>query len=61
LLIWGANDRLFPQEYAWAWQQRIPGSTAVIIEECGHVPHIEKPADFVSELTGFIDGMRKAA
>ena len=51
LLIWGANDRLFPKEYAYAWQQLIPGSTAVIIPECGHVPHIEKPAEFVSELT----------
>jgi len=61
LLIWGADDKLFPVEYAWAWQQRIPGSKAVILPECGHVPHIEKPAAFVSELTTFIDSMRKAA
>jgi pimeloyl-ACP methyl ester carboxylesterase len=61
LLIWGANDRLFPQEYAFAWQRLIPGSKALIIPECGHVPHVEKPAVFVSELTGFIDGMRIAA
>ena len=44
LLIWGANDRLFPTDYAYAWQQLIPGSKAVIIPECGHMPHIEKPA-----------------
>ena len=61
LLIWGAEDRLFPKEYAKAWQKLIPGSKAVIIPECGHVPHIEKPAVFVSELTSFIDGMRKTA
>ncbi len=31
LLIWGANDRLFPKDYASAWQRLIPGSKAVII------------------------------
>ena len=61
LLIWGADDRLFPQEFAHAWQQLIPGAKLAILPECGHVPHIEKPAVFVSELTNFIDGMRKAA
>ena len=28
LLVWGANDRLFPQEYAFAYQQLIPGIEA---------------------------------
>ena len=61
LIVWGANDRVFPMEYAYAWQQAIPGSTAVVIPECGHIPQVEKAAVFVAELTGFIDGMRKAA
>ena len=61
LIVWGAHDRLFPMEYAYVWQQLIPGSKAVVIPECGHIPQVEKPEFFVSELTGFIDGMRKAA
>ncbi len=61
LILWGANDRLFPVEYAYAYQQLIPGAKAVIIPECGHIPQVEKSAVFVSELTGFIDGMRIAA
>jgi pimeloyl-ACP methyl ester carboxylesterase len=61
LIVWGANDRLFPMEYAYAWQQMIPRSKAAIIPECGHIPQVEKPAAFVAELTGFIDEMRKAA
>ncbi|MPZ38152.1 MAG: alpha/beta fold hydrolase [Rhizobiales bacterium] len=61
LIIWGANDRLFPMEYAYVYQQLIPGSKAVVIPECGHVPQIEKPDVFVSELIDFIDGMRIAA
>jgi pimeloyl-ACP methyl ester carboxylesterase len=60
LIVWGANDKLFPPEYAEVWQRLIPGSTAVIIPECGHVPHIEKPDAFVAELTQFIDGMKVA-
>jgi len=61
LIVWGANDRVFPMEYAYAWQQAVPGSKAVIIPECGHIPQVEKRDMFVAELTGFIDGMRKAA
>jgi pimeloyl-ACP methyl ester carboxylesterase len=61
LLVWGANDRLFPRDYAFAWQRLIPGSKVVIVPECGHVPHVEKPSVFVSELQSFINGMRAAA
>jgi pimeloyl-ACP methyl ester carboxylesterase len=61
LLIWGANDRLFPKDYAFAWQKLIPRSQVVIVPECGHVPHVEKPGAFVSALAEFIDGMRVAA
>jgi len=61
LLVWGANDRLFPKDYAFAWQRLVPGSKVAIIPECGHVPHVEKPRVFVSELQSFINGMRAAA
>src|SRR5262245_13213323 len=61
LLIWGAEDRLFPRPYAIAFQQLIPGSTAVILPECGHLPHVEKGDAFAAELEGFIDNMRAAA
>jgi len=61
LLVWGASDRLFPKDYALEYQRLIPGSKAVIIPECGHVPHVEKPAAFVSELMAFIENARIAA
>jgi pimeloyl-ACP methyl ester carboxylesterase len=54
LLVWGAEDRLFPPEYAHAYQQLIPRSRAVIIPQCGHLPHVEKPAAFVSAIEDFI-------
>jgi pimeloyl-ACP methyl ester carboxylesterase len=61
LLIWGANDRLFPQEYAFVYQQLIPGSKAVVVPECGHLPHVEKGDAFAAELEAFIGAMRIAA
>ena len=54
LLIWGAEDKLFPPEYAHAYQRLIPRSKAVIIPECGHLPHVEKPKAFVSAVEDFI-------
>jgi pimeloyl-ACP methyl ester carboxylesterase len=61
LLIWGANDRLFPQEYAFVYQQLIPGSKAVVLPECGHLPQVEKAEALVAEIEGFIGAMRIAA
>jgi pimeloyl-ACP methyl ester carboxylesterase len=55
LLIWGANDRLFPQEYAFVYQRLIPGAKAVVLPECGHLPHVEKGDEFAAELESFVD------
>jgi len=61
LLIWGANDRLVPKEHALAYRQLIPGSKAVIIPECGHLPHVEQVAIFAHEIDSFINGERVTA
>jgi pimeloyl-ACP methyl ester carboxylesterase len=60
-VIWGANDRLFPKEYALAWQRLIPSAALTIIPDCGHVPPIEQPAALVAALEGFFKGKRIAA
>lgn len=61
LLIWGANDRLFPKDYALAYQRLIPGSKVEIIAECGHLPQVEQRQAFVSALEGFLANRRAAA
>jgi pimeloyl-ACP methyl ester carboxylesterase len=60
-VIWGAHDRLFPKDYALAWQRLIPGAKLTIIPECGHVPQVEQQAAFVAALEGFLEGRRAAA
>jgi pimeloyl-ACP methyl ester carboxylesterase len=61
LLLWGANDRLFPKEYAFAYQRLIPGSSVTIIPECGHVPQVEQRHAFVAALDGFLEKRKVAA
>ena len=61
LLIWGEHDRLFPKDYAFAYQRLIPGSKVVIIPDCGHLPEVEKADVFAAELESFIGTMRIAA
>jgi pimeloyl-ACP methyl ester carboxylesterase len=61
LLVWGAEDRLFPKEHAFAYRDRIPGAKVVIVPECGHVPHVEKPDLLAREIDGFINSMRAVA
>jgi pimeloyl-ACP methyl ester carboxylesterase len=60
LLIWGDHDRLFPKDHAFAYARLIPGAKAVIIADCGHLAHVEKPDACAAELEAFI-GMRIAA
>jgi pimeloyl-ACP methyl ester carboxylesterase len=61
LLIWGDHDRLFPKEYAFAYQRLIPGSKAVIIPDCGHLPQVEKSDEFVAAFEAFVGEKRIAA
>jgi pimeloyl-ACP methyl ester carboxylesterase len=61
LLVWGADDRLFPPAYADAFQKLIPGAKTVIFPQCGHLPHVENGDAFAAKLESFIGAMRIAA
>ncbi|MFT8246955.1 alpha/beta fold hydrolase [Roseomonas sp. BN140053] len=54
LLVWGEQDRLFPPAHAEAYRALIPGSRATVLPECGHLPPVEKPREFVAALNGFL-------
>ena len=61
LLLWGANDKLFPKEYAAAFQKLIPGSSVTIIPDCGHIPQVERRSAFIAALEAFLDKRKVAA
>ena len=60
LLLWGDTDRLYPAPYAEAFRRLIPGSRAVVFPECGHMPNVEKPDEFVAEIVRFAKEKRAA-
>jgi pimeloyl-ACP methyl ester carboxylesterase len=56
LVIWGKEDKLNPLAMGEAFAQDISGAQKVIIEQCGHVPQIEKAPAFNSALLKFLAG-----
>jgi pimeloyl-ACP methyl ester carboxylesterase len=60
-IIWGANDRLYPKDYAYAYQRLIPGSAVTVIPDCGHIPQVEQRKAFVAALEGFLETRKVAA
>ncbi len=43
LIIWGKQDKILGTKDAAKFKQAIPDSKLVWIDNCGHVPHLEKP------------------
>jgi len=56
LIVWGREDGLTPLGIGEAFAQDISGAQKVIIEKCGHVAQIEKPAEFNAALLKFLEG-----
>lgn len=54
LILWGDNDRIMPAAYGPAYQALIPGSRLEVIEQCGHLPQVEKPQEFTSKVVSFL-------
>ncbi|HET7841688.1 MAG TPA: alpha/beta hydrolase [Terriglobia bacterium] len=54
LIIWGHDDKILPLEAGQRLQRALPGSELVVIDECGHVPQLEKPAEFNRILLRFL-------
>lgn len=46
-IVWGERDRILPAGFAPAIQKLIAGSRLEILPDCGHLPHAEKPDQFV--------------
>ena len=47
LLIWGDRDELLPLEHGYAAARAIPGARLVVLNDIGHIPSVECPAEFV--------------
>lgn len=54
LIVWGANDAVVPLHHATNASGRFPNSRLVVIPDCGHVPHVEQPQQFIAAVENFI-------
>ena len=44
LFLWGDQDQLVPARFAPHVERALPAARSVVLEECGHVPQFELPA-----------------
>jgi pimeloyl-ACP methyl ester carboxylesterase len=55
-LVWGANDGILPPDYGKGYRKLIPGARLKIIPKAGHLPHLERPAAFLTHFQEFVTG-----
>jgi len=56
LIVWGDSDKLIDISSVPIFEKNIKNSKSVIIKECGHMPHMEKPAETASIYQDFLNG-----
>ena len=54
LLVWGRNDTTVPLAHSRDLLAALPEAELHVIEECGHIPHYEKPNEFNPILLEFL-------
>jgi pimeloyl-ACP methyl ester carboxylesterase len=57
LIVWGAEDKLIPAQYGPAFRDLIPTARLEVLPHCGHLPQIEKTAEFAEVVTRFLQGV----
>lgn len=46
-ILWGRQDRILPVAFVDVYRKLLPKAEISILENCGHLPHAEKPDEFV--------------
>lgn len=54
LLLWGRNDRTVPFEQSSLLRDVMPDAEFHVIENCGHIPHYERPAEVNPIILNFL-------
>lgn len=58
LVVWGCEDKLLPADYAALWGKRLPDARIVMLDACGHLPHVEHADAVARHISGFWRGVR---
>src|SRR6266436_1864547 len=54
LIVWGREDKLIPLNFAERFHKEITGSRLEVIDDCGHMPHVECADKFNHALLKFL-------
>jgi pimeloyl-ACP methyl ester carboxylesterase len=54
LIIWGKQDGLLKLADGEKFNKEIPGSELIVFDQCGHVPQVEKAAEFNKAVMTFL-------
>jgi 2-hydroxy-6-oxonona-2,4-dienedioate hydrolase len=54
LIVWGRQDGLVSLAEGERFNKDIAGSKMVVIDQCGHVPNVEKPGEFNAAVLKFL-------
>jgi pimeloyl-ACP methyl ester carboxylesterase len=57
LIVWGDDDKIMPPANAALWQARLPDARLIMVEGCGHLPHVEHAPAVAREVLGFLAGV----
>jgi pimeloyl-ACP methyl ester carboxylesterase len=54
LVVWGEQDRIALPVVGQTLAERIPGARLVMVPGAGHLPHVERPEEFVDVVAKFL-------
>jgi pimeloyl-ACP methyl ester carboxylesterase len=57
VVVWGREDRLVPLEHGRRWEELLPDARLEVVDEAGHLPHVEQPERFLAIVRPFLDGV----
>mgnify|MGYP003439216070 FL=1 len=57
LLLWGDQDRLLDVSSIEVMKPLLKQSSAVVMQDCGHVPMVERPEETAGHYLAFLDGL----
>ena len=53
-ILWGDNDRILHVSSVEVYKRLVPDAHAVIMEDCGHVPMLERPDEAAEHYARFL-------
>ncbi|CAL9214905.1 unnamed protein product, partial [Arabidopsis halleri] len=54
LILWGEDDQIISNKLAWRLHGELSNARVEQISNCGHLPHVEKPASVAKLIAGFV-------